>query len=411
VRLALERNPGIRAADARVAEARAGLAQAEAAFWPRLSADVSYLVGDAPSAFLFKRIDARALPPNTNFNDPGQFSNLEGNLALRWNLWNGGRDLLGRWVADTAAESARLARDAAANGLVAATLAAYLDGRAARALLAADDATVRTVEAQVEESRAKVEGGGALRSDLLSLEVRLAEAREQRARSEVAERLALTVLRDLLALPADAPLELADGGYDAGPLPATAAEALAEAYRRRPEAQIARRAVERARLELESARRAYVPRLDVESHLYGDDAEARFSPGDRNWTVAIALSVDLFDGGTRAAAVTRARAALDALTEEDRQALLAVAREVETAYLRLGEARVRAAVAAEAVGAADETLELVSAQYRGGAVTVTRYLEAEAARARAHTAHIAAQLDVDRAVVEASRAIGRLVPS
>src|SRR5581483_2387422 len=50
VRLVLERNPSLRAADARVAEARAGLAQAEAAFWPRLSADVSYLVGDAPSA-------------------------------------------------------------------------------------------------------------------------------------------------------------------------------------------------------------------------------------------------------------------------------------------------------------------------------------------------------------------------
>ncbi len=409
VRLVLERNPSLRAADARVAEARAGLAQAEAAFWPRLSADVSYLVGDAPSAFLFKRIDARALPPNINFNDPGQFSNLEGGLTLRWNLWNGGRDLLGRWAADTAAASARLARDAAANALVAATLAAYLDARAARALRAADDANVRTVEAQVEESRVKVEGGGALRSDLLSLEVRLAEAREQRARSEVAERLALAVLRDLLALPADASLEVADEGIDAAALPSTAADALAEAYRRRPEAAIARQAVERARLELASARRAYSPRLDVESRLYGDDAEARFSPGDRNWTVAIALSVDLFDGGTRAANIARARAALDALAEEDRRALLAVAREVETAYLRLDEARTRAAVAAQAVGAAEETLDLVTAQYRGGAATVTRYLEAEAARARARTAHIEAQLDVDRAVVEASRAIGRLV--
>jgi outer membrane protein TolC len=125
--------------------------------------------------------------------------------------------------------------------------------------------------------------------------------------------------------------------------------------------------------------------------------------------VAIALSVDLFDGGTRAANIARARAALDALAEEDRRALLAVAREVETAYLRLDEARTRAAVAAQAVGAAEETLDLVTAQYRGGAATVTRYLEAEAARARARTAHIEAQLDVDRAVVEASRAIGRLV--
>ncbi|MEW6273401.1 MAG: TolC family protein [Thermodesulfobacteriota bacterium] len=411
VRLALVRNPDLRMAEARIAQARARLAESNSSFLPRVSADLTYLHGDAPSAYLFKRIDARSLPPNVDFNDPGSFSNLEGGLGLVWNLWNGGRDLLGRWSADAALAASGLARDAAGNALVAAVVATYLDARATRELGTADDASVATMESQVAESRAKVEGGGALRSDLLSLEVRLAEAREQRFRSETAERLALAALRELLALPADAPLELADADYDVGTLPATFADALAQAYRSRPEAAIARRAVERARIELASARRAYLPRVDVISRFYADvPVDLGFDVKDPNYTVAVALSFDVFDGGAREAAVASARAALDELTEADRKALLAVAREVETAYLRLDESRARYQVAAQAVDAADETLQLVEVQYRGGAATVTRYLEAESARARARTAKIQARLDLERAKVEAQRAIGGLYP-
>jgi outer membrane protein TolC len=407
VRLALERNPDLHAAEARLAEARARLAEAEAAFWPRLSADVAFLAGNAPSAFLFTRIDARRLPPGVDFNDPGTFTNLEEGLRLRWNVWNGGRDLLGRWAADSAAAMSDLARRAATDAVVTTVVATYLDARAARELLVSDDAAVRTVEAQVGESRVKVEGGGALRSDLLSLEVRLAEAREERMRTEVARRLALAILRELLALPADAPLELADSGTTPvrcrRPLPRRSPRRTTSGPRRRSPG-----------VPWSGHASSSPPRVaptfpaDVESRVYGDEAEAHRRPGDVNWTVAVALSADLFDGGARGAAIRRARAALDELTESDRKALLSVARDVETAYLRLEEARERHAVAAQAVGAAEETLDLVAAQYRGGAATVTRYLEAEAARTRARTGKIRAQLDVDRATLEAQRATGLL---
>ncbi len=411
VRLALARNPDLRAAADRVVQARAMLDGTTAAFLPRVSADATYLHGDAPSAYLFKRIDARRLPANVNFNDPGSFSNIEGGLGLQWNLWNGGRDVLARWSADTGVQTAKLARDAAINVLVMTVVTTFLDVRAAEELLVADDASVKTVEAQVAESRVKVAGGGALLSDLLSLEVRLAEAREQRLRSETASRLALAALRALLALPADATITLADSTYAAEGLPETTAEALVEAYRSRPEAAITRRAVERARIDLAAARRAYLPRVDVVSRFYADVPSVHDSVKDPNYIVAVALSVDLFDGGAREAAIRRATSIVDELTESDRAALLAIARDIETTYLRLGEARARYQVAAQAVGAAEESLRLVAVQYRGGGATVTRYLEAEGAQARARTTRIQAALDVDRATVEAQRAMGRLYQS
>jgi len=264
------------------------------------------------------------------------------------------------------------------------------------------------VESQVAESRVRVEGGGALRADLLSLEVRLAEARELRLRSDTAYRLATAALREILALPDDAAIELARADTPIATLPATSAEALAEAYRLRPEAAMARRAVERARIDLSSARRAYIPRVDLLSRFYADVPDLYTSVKDPNYTVAVALSVDLFDGGSRAAAIDRARAVLHELTEADRKTLLAIARDVDSAYLRLGEARARHQVATQAVGAADESFQLVAVQYRGGAATVTRYLEAEGGRARAHSAKIRAQLDVERASIDVQRAIGAL---
>jgi outer membrane protein TolC len=407
VEVALQRNPDLKEAAARVEMALASLDAAHAALRPVLGADLSYLGGDAPSAYLGKTIDARDLPPGVNFNDPGTFGYSEVGTTLRWNLWRGGRDRLGVWASESGLEAAEAQREAVRNGLVAGVVAAVLDVRAAKELEAADDASIRSVEAQVEETRVRVESGQSLRSDLLSLEVRLAEAKERKIRTDVARRIVTVALRRLLAWPDGMPLELSDEGYPVRDLPATVPEALAVAYTHRGEVAAARRAVERARIEVESARRAYSPNLDLEARWYGDDEQWNFAEDGGNWLVGLALSFDFYDGGRRRAGVRAAQAVLEQIEEADRRALLAVAQDVEMAYLRLEEARARLDVASQAVGASEESLDLVEKQYRGGTATVTRYLEAEAARTQARTARIRAALDVERAQVDAARALGR----
>jgi outer membrane protein len=407
VEVALARNPDLKEAAARVEMGLASLDAAHAALRPVLGGDLSYLGGDAPSAYLAKTIDARDLPPGVNFNDPGTFGYWEVGTTLRWNLWRGGRDRLGVWASEAGVAGAEAQRDAVRNALVAGVLAAVLDVRAARELNAADEASIRSVTSQLDETRVRVESGQSLRSDLLSLEVRLAEAKERRIRTDVARRLATVALRRLLAWPDGMPLDVADDSYAVGELPATVLEALAVAYTHRGEVAAARRAVERARIEVESARRAYAPSLDLEARWYGDDEQWNFAEDGGNWIVGLALTFDFYDGGRKRAGVRAAQAVLEHVEESDRRALLAVAQDVETAYLRMEEARARLEVAAQAVGASEESLDLVEKQYRGGTATVTRYLEAEAARTQARTARIRAALDVERSQVDAARALGR----
>ncbi len=405
IRVAMARNPDVHSAEASVESALATLEGARAQKRPSVSVDASVLAGDAPSSYLFKRIDARTFDRFTDFNDPGAFGNFELGATLRYNLWDGGRRRLGEYAAEAGANAERAAREAVRNELAESVVTTYLGAKAAEELLVADEASVKTVEAQVAETKAKVDRGVVLKSDELSLEVRLAQAEEDRIRTDVARRVALATLRRLLALPADATLVLAPVSLDETGLPASLDAALVEAYRQRPEVRGVRSRVRQARIEVERAKRAGLPSVDLQARWFGDDPGLRLSS---NWWVSLAVSWDLYDGGRRDASLAGARAALARLEAQDQKTILDVALDVERSLLGLEEARARLDVAGKAVGASEETLDLVEKQYGSGSATITRYLEAEQERTRTRQRRIGARLDWNRAVVDVRRALGRL---
>jgi outer membrane protein TolC len=87
---------------------------------------------------------------------------------------------------------------------------------------------------------------------------------------------------------------------------------------------------------------------------------------------------------------------------------LNIEQEVKTAHLKLQEALARLRVTETAVSAADEALRLVNEQRRADTVTVTRYLEAEAARNKAHANTITAHYDALTAETALKQAVGEL---
>ena len=100
--IAQANNPDLLMAVARIERARAMLEKSAAPFYPQVNVYTEYLQGDAPSAYLFKTIDSRKLPPDVNFNDPGWFENYESGVTAGINLFNGGRDGLNREMAKAA---------------------------------------------------------------------------------------------------------------------------------------------------------------------------------------------------------------------------------------------------------------------------------------------------------------------
>ncbi|MDK1045993.1 MAG: TolC family protein [Anaerolineales bacterium] len=406
IRVALTNNPDIQIALSRIRQAEATLAEASAAFLPVLDANTGYLRADAPSSFLFKTIDARSFVPGTNFNNPGNFGNFETGLTLRYNLYNGGQDLLRRRMAQTGKTMRELDLQETRNTLAASVIHAYYDIRTAEEFVRTAEASTKTIRAQLGETRAQWENGKALKSDVLSLEVRLEEAQERTIRAENSTKLAVAALANLLGGNADTPIKLSQEDWTVGKLPDDYNSALAEALAKRPELLRGRKMVENTALGLASARRSYLPRVDLSARVYWDDPNFSYDGDKTNWVTGVTLSWNLFEGGSRAARVARARAVLDEMLHADRKAALAVQLDVKTAYLRIAEARAREKVAESSVARALEMLSLVRKQFDGGTTTVTRYLQAELMLTRARMRNTNAIYDLKKSLADAARAVG-----
>ena len=79
---------------------------------------------------------------------------------------------------------------------------------------------------------------------------------------------------------------------------------------------------------------------------------------------------------------------------------------MKIAFLKLEEALARLRVTEAAVVAADEALRLVNEERRAEVVTVTRYIESEVARNKAHSNIIAAHYDALSAEAALKKAVG-----
>lgn len=401
------RNPTLAEARARSDAARALLEQAQSALAPRLDLSSAVLRSNAPSTFLFEKIDAQRLAAGTDFNAPGTFNATQAGLALSWNLWRGGQDGLAREGA--AQELAARHQDVRAleSSLIASALAAWLDVRAAEELLQTDEASVTSLSAQLDDARSRVAAGAALRSDELSLAVRLAQARERALSTQRARRLAQAALRALLSLDPGTPIELSAAEPRFALAPPDLDAARAEARRTRAELGALDRRLDAVDRALEASRRAWWPSLDAQVRSWAVDDHAGLDFGDPNVEARLALSWSLFDGGARRATVHGREAERLALAAQRRRLEIAIDVELEAAWIGLEEALARQIVADGARAAADETLQLVESQFRAGAAPVTRFLEVEGDRTRAQGDCVRARIDVLRARVALAHALGR----
>lgn len=404
--IALSNNPEKRMAIARIRRAEARIQKAMAAFYPALSFYTEYTEGDAPSAYLFKKIDQRELPPDANFNDPGRIENFESGLKARWNLFNGGRDYLRKRMAETGRTLAEIGRRTVENGLVASVISAYYNALAARDFIDIARDSVRTVETQLRIMRVRFEAGGALKSDILSLEVRLAEARQSVVESRNSHRTALAALAQILGIGPHPLLRLEKGADLSLPLPDHYLGGIAHALDHRPELAKVRQQVIRSRLDLARARAGRLPRVDVQGKYYLDDESMAYDFDRDNWTVGMVLNWDIFTGFSTRAEAREAEAALEEMLSADRRTSLSVKTEVKNAYLDLEAATARLRVAEASVANAEESLDLVKKQYEGGSASITRYLNAELDRNRARTRAAAAFYDREKARAEVARAVG-----
>lgn len=410
INIAIANNPNLRQAVHRVTRARAMKALSDSAFWPTAGFYTEYMQGDAPSVYLFKALDQRQLPQNINFNDPGWFENFETGLGAQINLFNGGRDYLGYRMAQQDVDISDLDRQSIINSLKAQVIAAFHDVLSASEFVDIAEASVVTVSEQLRIMQVQYEGGGVLKSDVLTLKVRLAQAEESLVESKKRYNLAKTALAHLMGFdPPEGSRDLALTVKTAGiilDVPATYEEGIIYAFDHRPELEKIRKLLVKSRMGVDVSKAGYLPRIDMMGKYYVDDPHMDYDRDRENWTVAVMFNWDLFSGFSTRARIKKADAIVKEMLAADREAALNIKLDVKNAYLNLEAARSRYDVAASSVESAEESFRLVKEYYQGGAVTVTRYLAAELDRNRSRIRATAAFYDKIKANAEFARAIG-----
>lgn len=408
VHTALLNNPDIIAAEADLENKAAIKQKAMASFMPVVDFYTDYLTGDAPSASLFTSIDKRKLEAGTDFNDPGNFRNFESGIKAHMTIFNGGKNHIANQVAYDFLAAARSAGRAVVNKVVAKVMDHWFKVISAGRFIKISEETVETIEKQLDIMSVKFRGGSVLKSDILSLKVRLAEAEEEMIQNKSRLSLAKASLAVLLGLSPESELIIDTKGTDFKNFAAITKELLKNDGLIRPEVLQADKMLSGTKKTAIIAKRMYLPSVHIAGKYYLDDEEMNYNHERENWSFGVMVNWNLFSGFSNTADRKKAAADLKTARQASRKTGLSVQLDVKKSALMLEEASARLEVSAKKKELAEESLWLVKKQYEGGSVTITRYLDAELAFSKAKTGLATALCDRMSAVVETSRAKGLL---
>jgi len=408
VEQALASNPELRIMQERIEQADAQLGQALANFYPQIKTSLSYQHSDNPAMAFSMIIAQRRLNLNGgDFNHPGGVDNYRPQVTATYSLFRGGQDYYLSQAAQLGVESSELERAATRNRLVNNVTAAYYGGLAAIEAHEVNNRAIEAVQSELNQSKIQYDAGVVLKSDVLSLETQLAEAKDAEIQSAHAIELAQSLLKTLLGLNANEAFDFA-GNVQPG-LPGSPAgfdELLNQALAQHPELKNAEKRVAIAEQQLAAAKAAHLPRADAYVSYGSDSKDLAFSSNRDNVSAGVMVEVDVFSGFSTQEKIRKAEHELTAAQETVRQTRLRIENQLKSAQLGLQQALNRAEVSDVAVRAAEEALRLVNEQRRAGVVTVTRYLEAEVARDRARNRQIGARYDALRAEADLKQALG-----
>jgi outer membrane protein len=407
---ALANNPDLQIATERIGQAQAQLGVALSAFYPQLTARVGYQYSNNPAEVFGMIVSQRDFDANSinNINNPGYRQNFRPEIIGKLSLFRGGQDYQNSKAAELGIDAAEFERSTVRNALIEAVTATYYAYLASIEAQKVAQDSISAIASELNQTRLQYDAGTVLKSDVLSLDVQLAEAQDAEIRATNGIEIAKTSLANLLGLSSFQAFTVASSAslLTNPKLPPSFNDLLDQAMAQRPEVRAAANQVEISLRNLKSEQGAYLPKADAYVS-YGQNSQSPgFNSEKDNVTAGVTVEMDLFSGFNTQQRVNAAERKAAEAREIERKTKLAIEQEVKIAFLKLKEALARLHVTEASVLSADEALRLVNEERRAEVVTVTRYIEAEVARNNAQSNTIAAHYDALSAEAALKKAVG-----
>jgi TolC family type I secretion outer membrane protein len=395
----LRNNPRLLSARAAIERAQGQEQVAFAPFLPQI--DLLGQYGVVSATF------APGIPGSEGFLLAGAFGTrtyAETELGLEWTVYDFGRTG-GRYRQAVAREHITELQLARAEQTVEFDVAAaYLDVLLARASVRVQEDAIRQAEATLKDTKARREGGVALKEDVLRAEVQLSESREALvvARERVFD--ALARLNNAMGRNSAWPLEVVDLETEP-PLPGALAPLLEQAAAGRPEVAVARQEAAAAQEGRVAARGEFLPRIFVRAAVGHTDGENVVT----GWQEGVGLHIDapLYSGGRHRGELHAAEADIKAAVADAQAILDAISLQVNLAYRAVVASRELIDLSRTAVEQSRENLRLLRVRYRNGNATPTDIVDSETALTRSQQRFYSATYTYLAALARLDYALGR----
>jgi len=393
----LAHNPDSRVAQQRIRAARAELEQADAAFWPRLQFQSSYTRTDNPMQVFGSILNQRAYSSSLDFNNVPDVDDLNVRGLVTVPLYAGGRNQASHQAAKANTQAARLENEAVRNTLAFEIARAFHNVLKTRQFIRAAEAGVNAFENNLAIGQKRLEGGSILKTEILDIQVRLAQSREDLIRARNAQSLAERALRNLLGIE-QGEFAVADSA------PQVSAPESGD-FSGRSELAATRYRERAAQDQVRASKSGYLPRVSAFGSV-DYDYGWKFDHGGSSYTAGALFQWDIWDGQLTRGKVRQAEANLEIAREEERKLRLALDLEVEQARLELNTANERLKVTEQVVAQASESAGITRSRFEQGMALSTQVIDTETALLTARVRRAEAEADQRVAVAALRKALG-----
>ena len=379
--IALQDNPGIGAAQARLEQAKAVLQQAVAADKPSVDASASTGFARYPDT----TYDSISLSDASADQNHGV-----GSLALQasWLLFDGYARKFQQEQARYGVQSSVASRKNTQRILASAVADAFFNGQLALAAIEIAAANKEFYERQLQDAESRLEVGSGSLSDVLNMKVQLNSAKNNlltSGRDYEVTRYALAALLGLAdsILPETVKLAELDKDFDISADNTRTAQAdgdtfIAEALQARPDLTALDMQIKGAESGIEQAKAGDWPTVQLVGKIDGNTQDGLVPTGeDFGASLGVSASWNLYSGGTVDAAVLKARQAKREAKYAYAELRNSIAAEVQQDITRLTAAREQVRLQRETVELVEENRKLAKSEYEAGSASLVRLNEAQ----------------------------------
>lgn len=379
-KIAIADNPNLKAAESRVAQARAVLVQARSAYYPSVTTSLTASVTEI-SDDDFESAEAVAMLSGGSADDT--FESYNGNVTIGYLVFDG----FGRKFRTAAAELGSQ-RNAAAlleskRLLLNAVALAYYNVQLARESVTIAEADKAFNTRQLREADVRLKAGAGSLSDKLNFEVRLRAAQSGLLQSNRNKKIALIGLTRLMGVTRSRIPEsldvarLKDESNADMQLPEEEAS-IAYSLGHRPDLKEVEHVVAQTDALAKASRSSYFPTATASASVDSSRGDNVFFEEDNtSSTLALRLQYDIFVGGRRKAIVHESEAINKEFERVFDGQVIAVTSEVREALATLGTAQDLLVLQEETTNLVEENRMLVEKEYNAGQGSLVRLNQAQ----------------------------------